>query len=434
MKALIVTLFTTGVLQLANLASGLLAARLLLPEGRGALAVAILWPSTLAYLMLFGLNDAVLFFSANRQERPERVFAAGLWLGLIGALIAMAAGFVAVIPFAYRDYPPETRVLATWLLLIIPLHILGLVFQEMLRGHQRMGAWNLLRVAQGVGYVGFILVALWLDAGTVEGFGIAYMLAHVPPLAAALLLCLGAGWGGWRLAASAVRRVLRYGARIHLGSVVNMLNGRIDQMLVAGTLSAAAMGLYVVAVTLSQVTATLANSVSMAAWPRAAAADENERPEVIGLYLRLTLALMIGTTVVLYLAAPLVVRLLFGSAFGDATPVVRVLLLGAIPIAVREFFVLTFKAYDRALAISKGELATLVANVALLAALIPPFGLIGAASAYVAVRWLSTLYLAWLVHRELGLRLTPLLTPTREDIGRLADATRRGLRTVGLRA
>jgi O-antigen/teichoic acid export membrane protein len=434
MKALIVTLFTTGVLQLANLASGLLAARLLLPEGRGALAVAILWPSTLAYLLLFGLNDAVLFYSASRQERPERVFATGLWLGLAGALIAMTAGFVAVIPLAYRDYPPETRTLATWLLLIIPLHILGLVFQEMLRGHHRMGAWNLLRIAQGVGYVGFILVALWLGARNVEGFGIAYMLAHVPPLVTALLLCLAAGWGGWRLTGETVRRVLRYGARIHLGNVVSMLNGRIDQMLVAGTLSAAAMGLYVVAVTLSQVTATLANSVSMAAWPRAAAATDAERPAVIGLYLRLTLVLLIATTAVLYAAAPLVVRLLFGDAFSDATPIVRVLLLGAVPIAVKEFFVLAFKAYDRSLAISKGELATLAANAALLAVLIPPFGLLGAATAYVAVRWLATLYLAWLVRRELGLRLTPLLMPTRADFGRLADATRRGLRTVGLRA
>jgi O-antigen/teichoic acid export membrane protein len=433
MKALIVTILTTGVLQLANLASGLLAARLLLPEGRGALAVAILWPTTLAYLLLLGLNDAVLFYSANRQERPERVFAAGLWLGLGASAIAIAVGYVAVIPLAYHAYPDEIRALAAVLLWIIPLHILGLVFQDMLRGHHRMGAWNLLRVALGVGYVIFILAALWLGAATVAGFGIAYLLAHVPPLVAALLLCVGAGWGGWRLSRATARRVLRYGARLHLGSVVNMLNGRIDQMLVAGALSATAMGLYVVAVTVSQVTATLANSVTMAAWPRAAASSDADRPAVIGLYLRLTLALMIGTTVLLYAAAPYLVTLLFGSAFAEATPIVRVLLLGALPIAVKEFFVLAFKAYDRSLAISKGELVTLGVNAALLAALIPAFGLLGAAAAYVAARWLSVLYLAWLVRRELGLRLTPLLTPTRADLDRLKDASERGLRAVGLR-
>jgi O-antigen/teichoic acid export membrane protein len=434
MKALVLTILTTGVQQFANLASGLLAARLLLPDGRGALAVAILWPTTLAYLMLLGLNDAVLYYSANRQEPPRFVFAAALWLGLAASAVAMLVGYVVVVPLAYVDYPPATRELASVLLLIIPFHILGIVFQEMLRGHHRMAAWNLLRVALGAGYVVLILGALSLGAATVTGFGVAYLLSHVPPLGLAVLLCVGAGWGGWRLHGATVRRLLRYGARIHLANVVSMLNGRIDQMLVAGTLSAGAMGLYVVAVTLSQVTATLANSITMVAWPRAAAASEADRPPVIGRFLRLTLVLMIGTTALLYLAAPYVVTLLFGGAFEAATPIVRILLLGALPIAVKEFFLLAFKAYDRTLAISKGELATLAVNAALLATLIPAFGLTGAALAYVATRWLSALYLGWLMRRELGLRLTALLTPTRDDFDRLADAGRRGLRLVGLRA
>ena len=432
MQALIITLLTTGVQQLANLASGLLAARLLLPDGRGALAVAILWPTTLAYLLLLGLNDAVLYYSANRAEPPRRVFAAALWLGLAASAVAMLAGWLVVIPLAYRDYPADTRALAGLLLLIIPLHILGMVFQEMLRGHHRMTAWNLLRIALAAGYVVLILAALGLGAADVTGFGIAYLLSHVPPLALALMLCLGAGWASARPDGATVRRLLRYGARIHLGNVVNMLNGRIDQLLVAGALSAAAMGLYVVAVTLSQVTATLANSIAMVAWPRAAAADAAARPAVIGQFLRLTIVLMIGTTAMLFAIAPWVVTLLFGPAFADATPIVRILLLGALPIAMREFFVLAFKAYDRTLAISKGELATLALNAALLGILIPGFGLPGAAAAYVATRWVALLYLGWLMRRELGLALGALLTPTRDDLDKLVDASRRGLRLIGV--
>src|SRR5262249_1170134 len=149
-----------------------------------------------------------------------------------------------------------------------------------------------------------------------------------------------AGWAGWRLALDTARRLLRYGARIHVGTVVSMLNGRIDQMLVAGALSAAAMGLYVVAVTVSQVTATLANSIAVVAWPRAAAASDTDRPAVIGQYLRLTLVLMIATTAVLYVLAPWLIGLLFGSAFLAATSIVRILLLGALPIAIKEFFLL----------------------------------------------------------------------------------------------
>lgn len=429
MKALIVTILTTGVLQLANLASGLLAARLLLPEGRGALAIAILWPTTLAYLLLLGLSDAVTYYSANRQEDPQRVFGAALWLGLSLSAIAMLAGHWIVVPLAYAHYDLATRELASALLWLIPLHILGLVFQEMLRGHHRMGAWNALRVTLGVGYVVFILLVLASGPATVDGFGLAYLASHVPPLLGALALCIGAGWAGWRLHAATARRLLGYGARVHVGAVVAMLNGRIDQMVIAWALNEALMGLYVVAVTVSQITATLANSITMVAWPRAAAASAADRPQVIGRFLRLTLVLMVATTVVLFVAAPWLIALLFGPAFVEATPVVRVLLLGALPIAIKEFFVLAFKAYDRALAISKGELVTLVINAVLLAALIPPFGLLGAAAAYAAARWIVVLYLAWLMRRELGLKLIPLLTPTRDDL----EAARRGLRSLGIK-
>jgi O-antigen/teichoic acid export membrane protein len=371
----------------------------------------------------------VTYYSANRQERPERVFAAALWLGLSLSAIAMLAGQWLVIPAAYAHQSADTIELAHALLWLIPLHILGLVFQEMLRGQHRMGAWNALRVTLGAGYVLFILVVLAWGPATVDGFGLAYLASHVPPLLGALALCVGAGWAGWRLHGATVRRLLSYGARVHVGAVVAMLNARVDQMVIAWALNPALMGLYVVAVTVSQITATLANSVAMVAWPRAASSAEADRPDVIGRFLRLTLALMVATTVVLFVAAPWLVGLLFGPAFADAVPVVRVLLLGALPIAIKEFFVLTFKAYDRALAISKGELATLAVNAALLAALIPPFGLLGAAAAYAAARWVVVIYLARLMRRELGLRLTPLLTPTRGDL----DAARRGLRSLGLR-
>src|SRR5262249_31742355 len=162
---------------------------LLQPEGRGELAIAILWPSTLAYLLLFGLSDAVLYYSANRQERPERVFAAGLWLGLSLSALAMLAGQWLVIPLPYAHHNQETIALAHALLWLIPLHILGLVFQEMLRGQHRMGAWNALRVALGVGYVLFILVVLIAAPASVDGFGLAFLASHVPPMLGALGLC-----------------------------------------------------------------------------------------------------------------------------------------------------------------------------------------------------------------------------------------------------
>ena len=46
-----------------------------------------------------------------------------------------------------------------------------------------------------------------------------------------------------------------------------------------------------------------------------------------------------------------------------------------------------------------------------------------------AARWVVVIYLAGLLRRELGVRLIPLVTPTRDDL----DAARRGLRSLGIR-
>lgn len=428
MRAVLVTLFTTGLLQLANLGSGMLAARLLLPEGRGELAAAILWPTTLAYLVLLGLNDAVLYHAAKR-ERLDRLFAAGLWLGIGLSLLAMVAGYVVVLPYAYADYRPEVQALAVLLLFLVPCHILGVIFQEMLRGDMRLGAWNALRLLLGCGYVVLMGVAWALGAATVEGFGHAYLAAHTLPVLVSALLCLRAGWGRWRADRETARRLVAYGARIHTSNVVAMLNSRIDQLLIASALPPAALGLYVVATTLSQVTATLANSVTIVAFPRACAAAPDQRPAVIGLYLRATMVMMVGTTAILYLLAPYALSILFGPAFREATPVVRVLLLGVLPLSIKDFWIVSFKAYDKALAISKGEILTFALNAALLAVMVPAWGLMGAAVAFVAVRWGSAIYLGWLVRRELGIAILPLFRPGADD-RRLVERSLSQLRRV----
>lgn len=433
MKALLITMLTTGLLQFANLGSGMLAAHLLQPAGRGDLAAAILWPTTLSYLALFGLQDATLFHAASGRQTARQIFGAGLLLGTFVTVVAMVLGYFVVIPLAYVDYSESVRSLAVLLLLLIPCTIIGTIYQEMLRGYMRLAVWNAMRVSLGVGYLALILVVYALGKADVTGFGIAYLLAQSLPLIGGIGFGLWAGWGSWGASLPILKQFAAYGLRIHTSNVVSMLNGKIDQMLIATTLDPASLGLYVVATTMSQISYTVVNSVTMVAYPRACGASPAERPAVIGLYFRLSVVIMLSSTAVLWLLAPLALRLLFGASFITATPVMRLLLWGAVPFALKDFFVLAFKAYDRALSISKAEVVTLVLNAALLAVLVPQFGLMGAAVSFVIARWVSFLYLGQLVRRQLGMALTPLIIPTRADLALAQDVFYRAVAKIGLR-
>lgn len=416
MKTILLTLLTTILVQGGNFASGVLAARLLGPEGRGDLAAAQLWPTTVAYMLLLGLNDAALYFSANAKLKDRQVFATGLWSGLIVGAAAILICWFAVVPRVYPTDRPELLQAVFLLLGLIPCHILGLIFQDMLRGKGMLGLWNLIRITLALGYP-LAIAGLWLmgERGLLAVAG-AYLLAHIPTVLIPLTALIRRGWGGIKPEPEAAKEMLAYGGRIYASGLIYQANGRIDQWLIQTYLPSASLGFYVVATSVSQIPVTLAYSVAQVAFPRACAeADPTARGAVVGLYLRLTLLLMIGASVVLWLIAPLFLRLVFGAGFADASELVRWLILGILPLTIREFQALAFKAWNKTLALSINEGLTLAINAGLLLVLLPAYGLNGAAFAFVTVRWAQVIVLGALAWKHLHLSPAALFVPTPRD-------------------
>jgi O-antigen/teichoic acid export membrane protein len=416
MRALLLTLLTTLLVQGGNLASGMLAAHFLGAQGRGELAAAQLWPTAMAYFLLFGLNDATLYFTASKRHPADQTFAVSFWSGLLASGLAVAVTVLLVVPLAYQDQAPGVGQLAVWLCAIIPLHIIGMIGQEALRGHGLMGLWNMQRVFLAAGYPLAILAASGLGYRSIEGLGMAYVAAHVLPCLVPLTVLLRRGWMAVAAPRPVIRDVLAYGLRIHVSGLINQINSRLDQMLIAHLLEPRLLGLYVVATSLAQVPATLANSVAMVAFPRACAAVEGDaRRVLVGLYFRLTLLLVCAGSLVLGLAAPIFLRVMFGPDFVEAADITRILLVGGVLVTAREFLFLAFKAFDRMASLSASEALVLGVNAGVLMLAVPQYGLFGAALAYCAVRLVQVVFLAVMARRQLALGVRDLLLPTAAD-------------------
>src|SRR6185295_17969789 len=90
------------------------------------------------------------------------------------------------------------------------------------------------------------------------------------------------GWKAWRNA-------VNYGLRGCPGTVADFATLRMDQLLLGGLASSTAIGLYFVAVRLSEITAILASSVADAVMPEVAAAKRSEHADnLLARSLRLT--------------------------------------------------------------------------------------------------------------------------------------------------
>src|SRR5690606_40434915 len=94
-------------MQLCGFATGVLAARLLLPEGRGELAAVLLWCGLIASISAISLDQALVYRMARQRGRERRLTVLALLLSQPLALLAIVAG-VLMLPELLDDAAPST--------------------------------------------------------------------------------------------------------------------------------------------------------------------------------------------------------------------------------------------------------------------------------------------------------------------------------------
>lgn len=414
MNAAIRALLVTGLIQASNLVSGILLARILMPDGRGELAAIMLWPSVLAGIGILGIHEATTYFAARNRNRPA-VLNASLGLGFGLVLILLPVGWL-MVELVFAGSRPEVRDAALLYLLFIPLNYVGLVLVGLFQGAQRFGDWNLLRAEVHVLYTLFVPLAYGLGYGTVWGFAVASLVANLLMIATGAALLARQGWLRPEPLAMS-REILGYGWRIHLGRIATTLGERLDQMLISLFLAAADLGFYVVAYTVANAAGLGPSTLAALAFSRLSEEDEaDRRRRLFGRFLRAALVLaFLGSLLLALVAAPLI-RLVFGEAFQQAVPVALILIAGMAPFAVKLTLIAGLKAYGQPLEVSRIETVGVMLAAVGLAILLPAFGLIGAALAVVAGQTGTALYALFRVRRVAEKSVFGLLLPNGDDL------------------
>ncbi len=428
MKDISVSVATTGLIQAANIATGLIAARLLLPEGRGELAVVMLWPGLLAELGALGLYDALLYRSATAAAQPRRIFATMLWLGLALSLALIGIGTIAVPLALINDPEPLQNVALAYMCAFLPVYFAALYIGAMFQGHLDMVTWNIVRVMVPLGYL-LAILAMWADGrAEVGGFAVAYIIGHVLCILIGLALLAKRGWLGIVPDLTLARGLLTYGIKVHVGDIMGALRQRLDQALVALLLPNVDLGHYVVALTVANGPLILVFTIANVAFPKISQQTTHDGKLVVfGRYLRVCLGLSIAAAISLGIVSYWLVPLLFGEPFRPSVPIAWVLMLGMVPFAAKSMLGDALKAWDRSLAISHAEIVGLATAIVALAILLPTFGIIGAAWSLVATHVATAIAMALSLRRQLGIAVLPLLRPTPDD-WRLALSLVRGAR------
>lgn len=418
------SVISSGAILLVGIATGVLLARELGPELRGALAVAILIPSIVAPLGVLGLVEAVSFFAARRAVPDGELVGSAMAMTLAFSIAATGIG-AALVALVAGSHSSETVTGAYIFLGSLPLTMVALVLAGYVNGRHRFSWTQTLRVSVVlIPAIGLFIAALTgrLDVRT------------------AVLVYLGASFVSAVLAVAMAKRLLReplsasrstardllaFGLRSFASTVAWRLNERIDQPFIAVLLAPAQLGLYVTAVTLSSLALLIGSSVIFVALPvMAGLEDPDERRRLASVLIGVTLAASALLTVPLFVGAEILLDFFFGPEFAIVAPVARILLVASVVISVNRAIESVLIGIGRPGDAAKAELLTLPVTAIGLVVLLPLIGLAGAGWTSLAAYLLAFVLMSRRAATALGTTRRRLLAPERKDLDALVQRWR----------
>ncbi len=411
--------------------TSIVVARTLGKAGLGAYSLFFLSAALTHQIVGLGMGNAAIYMLGRRVFTLRQVVTAGQVMAGIAALVAalLAVVGVPVVGDALRQ-----RDVPAWaFLLAVPAMMNYRFLGFVLQGSGRFVAMSLVTLIDPLVFLLMLLAALamadpgvggaiWLRSAELA-FGAAVALAFVGVRHVDVVRL-------FRPERDVIARMVRFGAQGELGNLLQLANYRLDAYLVALFVGQAGVGLYAVAVGLSEGIWFIANSVAAVLVTQLTASDADDAAERTPVVLRHTLLLSAIGAAGLAAAAPVFVRLLYGGAFSPAVVPLLWLLPGTVALAGSKVLTAYVFSQGRPLVNTLITAAAVVVTVALDLALIPVLGVTGAAIASSAAYSVHFALALWAYGRLAEANPLRSLAPRRSDARVYTDTLRLWVRRV----
>ncbi len=359
---------------------GIIIARAVGPTVRGEYAAVTAWMGILQLVGGMGQPTALVYYVASEPLRARdyvatsraMMLATGLVALGIGVLLAPALGHgLATVTAAYH--------IAFGALIVA---FVGGSFTASLQGWD-LRRWNMVRLVQPVfGLVA--LVVLWqLRRLTLDAAMIVIAATMLVQLAWAYRYCRRTGLAPGRAHLALVRPLLGYGTAQIAALAPATLNTQLDQLVLSQTVSAANLGRYAIAVSLSLLPMPLVTAIGNVAFPRLAgqrevtgATHQLQRRSVLA-----SAGLAIVILAPLAAVSPWLVPLVFGAGYRGAVPLLWILIPGSVFLACNQVTGDLLRGRRQPGVVAWAEGIAAIFTVVLLLALLPLVGVYGAAIA-----------------------------------------------------
>ncbi|MGH9554408.1 MAG: oligosaccharide flippase family protein [Terriglobales bacterium] len=376
------TLLAAGLHSVLALATGVLVARTLGPEGKGAVTLVALVFSEFPLVLSLGVEIAVIYYGGRARYPLPTLASAAMGLSLVlGATGTLAA--LALFAFAFRQrIPAELTSVIVLMSCIIPLDLFTRILRNLARVSGRTVEERFLTALQTLLILLLVAVALWRGwglPGALYGYGLGQIFSS------GAVIILARRWGlvrsGPTFPVSLWKSLVGYGSRIHVGRLLQHLNYRLDTYMITFFLGGASVGLYSVAVAMAEWLWIIPEVLGPALMQRVATRSELDANRFMPPLLRLTSTVLFLGVATWALAGSWVIRRLYGEAFSASYVPLLLLLPGIWSLGLWKSLMHDLSVRGYPIYLTWTSAVGVVLTVVLNLVLVPRWGIAGAAIA-----------------------------------------------------
>jgi len=382
----------------AGLASSMVTARALGPEGRGIYFYVLTIALLATQFGSLGQHAWSAYRAAVHGEDTPGLLRVGLWQSL---LVAPPLALVIIVVMHMAGSGSSVGRVALVAAAIAPAGLFMLLACHILVGLGRIGQYNRAQLLASVAPLMLVSLAAawrptpgWMLAATACGGWVA---------GAIVLRWLGRGAGkGGSAAMQLLRAGLGFSARAFVVTCLSFVFVRVNVLILERAAPTVELGLYSIGAQFLDSLVILPASVALVLFPRLAAQGHGGFASTARIAAWVGL-LAVGTATVLWVALPWIVPLVFGAEFVGAVYVTRLLLPAVVAMSVTSIFSQLPAARGYPPVVVAAWIVALFLHVALALWLVPAHGAAGAAvslSLAAAVACVSVAAIAWRVGRQ----------------------------------
>ena len=424
-SALVVNAATLG----CGVLTGIVAARILAPEGRGALSAVLFWPQVFLTVGLCSLQEAVTYHVSQETSKRDSLYSTALWVALGLAAVTCAVGYP-LLPHLLKQenmaWLPTVRI---YLLLYVPIGFISISLLGVELGKLQFKRFNLYQLVNPLIYLS-VLLALWpIHAVTIANVIWASLAGTVAVTVLLLFQLRKAAFR--RPSRSEARRILRTAWSFHATALLVLVTTQVDRFVAIILLDNRSVGLYVAALAIASAgIGIISASFHTLMFPSVARREKDAQGDYLAKGLRYAMFLIVACSLLLAASVPIVLPLLFGPDFRAAVVPGVLLVVAYVPLALRQIIVRTLRGIGDAKAGAAAESISIAVFLALSWPLTLRWQLNGLSVALLVGNCAALAYLTWHLSERLG------IPPKRWwglDIGTLTEAFQRMRAAVSAR-